>query len=126
MTVNTAKRRMLDGKPAIGAEVNLGSALSAELISPLGFDFVLVDGPTAHLPTNCFNRLGVLNWLPQIMQEEFVIIADDSARAGESLLVSLIMYTFANRGIAIQKKEIIGAASQTIIATSKLAKYLFL
>ncbi len=34
---------MLNGKPAIGAEVNLGSALSAELISPLGFDFILVD-----------------------------------------------------------------------------------
>lgn len=43
MTINTAKRRMLDGKPAFGAEVSLGSALSAELISPLGFDFILVD-----------------------------------------------------------------------------------
>lgn len=43
MTTNTAKRRMLDGKPAFGAEVNLGSALSAELLSPLGFDFILVD-----------------------------------------------------------------------------------
>ena len=43
MTVNKAKQRMLEGKPAIGAEVGLGSPLSAELISPLGFDFVLVD-----------------------------------------------------------------------------------
>jgi len=43
VTVNEAKRRMLDGKPAIGGEVGLGSALSAELMSPLGFDFVLVD-----------------------------------------------------------------------------------
>ena len=33
---------MLEGKPAIGAEVGLGSTLSAELISPLGFDYVLV------------------------------------------------------------------------------------
>lgn len=43
MTINTAKRRMLDGSPAFGAEVSLGSALSAELIAPLGFDFILVD-----------------------------------------------------------------------------------
>ena len=43
MTVNKAKQRMLEGKPAIGGEVALGSPLSAELISPLGFDFVLVD-----------------------------------------------------------------------------------
>ena len=41
--INTAKQRMLNGEPAYGAEVNLGSALSAELISPLGFDFILVD-----------------------------------------------------------------------------------
>ena len=43
MTANSAKRRMLEGKPAIGAEVGLGSPLSGELVSPLGFDFVLVD-----------------------------------------------------------------------------------
>ena len=43
MTVNKAKRRMLEGEPAIGAEVGLGSPLAAEMISPLGFDFVLVD-----------------------------------------------------------------------------------
>ena len=43
MAVNKAKQRMLEGKPAIGAEVGLGSPLSAELISPLGFDYVLVD-----------------------------------------------------------------------------------
>ena len=42
MTKNTAKQRLLEGKPAIGAQVGLGSPLSAEMISPLGFDFVLV------------------------------------------------------------------------------------
>lgn len=43
MKINTAKRRMLDGGPAIGAEVALGPPLSAELLSQVGFDFVLVD-----------------------------------------------------------------------------------
>ena len=32
MAVNLAKQRMLEGKPAIGAEAGLGSALSAELV----------------------------------------------------------------------------------------------
>ena len=41
--INRAKRKMLGGKPAVGAEVSLGSTLSAEIIAPLGFDFVLVD-----------------------------------------------------------------------------------
>ena len=43
MTVNSAKRRMMEGMPAIGAEVGLGSPLSGELVSPMGFDFILVD-----------------------------------------------------------------------------------
>lgn len=43
MRINTAKRRMLEGKPAIGAEVLLGSPLAAEIFSLLGFDFVQVD-----------------------------------------------------------------------------------
>ena len=43
MTVNRAKRRMMEGKVAIGAESGLGSPLSGELVSPLGFDFILVD-----------------------------------------------------------------------------------
>ena len=43
MAVNKVKEMMLEGKPAIGAEVGLGSTLSAELLSPLGFDYIVVD-----------------------------------------------------------------------------------
>ena len=43
MTTNMAKKRMLEGKPALGGEAGLGSPLSAELMSGLAFDFVLVD-----------------------------------------------------------------------------------
>lgn len=43
MSINTAKQKMLHGKPAIGAGVFLGSYLAAELLSGAGFDWVLVD-----------------------------------------------------------------------------------
>jgi 4-hydroxy-2-oxoheptanedioate aldolase len=43
MRLNSAKRRMLDGKPAIGAAAGLGSPLAAEILSHAGYDFVLVD-----------------------------------------------------------------------------------
>jgi 4-hydroxy-2-oxoheptanedioate aldolase len=43
MRVNTAKQRMLAGKPALGAAVGLGSPLAAEMFSLEGFDFVMVD-----------------------------------------------------------------------------------
>ena len=43
MGVNNAKQRMLGGLAAIGAEAGLGSPLAVEMLSPLGFDFILVD-----------------------------------------------------------------------------------
>ena len=43
MRINTAKQRMLEGKPTLGGDVLLGSYLAAEMISRAGFDYVLVD-----------------------------------------------------------------------------------
>ncbi|MBN1641742.1 MAG: hypothetical protein JXA09_10945 [Anaerolineae bacterium] len=43
MRENAAKRRMLQGKPAIGASGGLGSPLAVEILSRAGYDFVLVD-----------------------------------------------------------------------------------
>ena len=43
MMPNTAKRKMLRGEPSIGAEAGLGSTLSAEMLSRIGFDYVVVD-----------------------------------------------------------------------------------
>ena len=43
MKTNTAKQRMLEGKPAIGVVSGTASPLVAELLSHGGFDFVLLD-----------------------------------------------------------------------------------
>ena len=43
MRINTAKQRMRDGKAAIGAGLVLGSPVSGEVLSQMGFDFFLVD-----------------------------------------------------------------------------------
>lgn len=43
MRKNTAKSRMLEGEPAVGAMVGLGSALAAQILSQAGFHHVLVD-----------------------------------------------------------------------------------
>jgi 4-hydroxy-2-oxoheptanedioate aldolase len=40
---NTMKRKMLAGKPVVGAELALGSPLVGEMFSLAGFDFVQVD-----------------------------------------------------------------------------------
>lgn len=41
--VNTAKRKMLNGEPAVGTSCGMGSTVIAELLSHAGFDFILVD-----------------------------------------------------------------------------------
>jgi len=43
MNLNSAKRKMLAGEPAIGAGVCFGSPLIAEMFALAGYDFVLVD-----------------------------------------------------------------------------------
>ncbi len=43
MRINTVKQRLLQGKPAFGAEAAMGSALVAEAMAYAGFDFVSVD-----------------------------------------------------------------------------------
>ena len=43
MKVNTAKQTMLAGNPAYGFSMGLGSALSAEILSDSGADYILLD-----------------------------------------------------------------------------------
>jgi 4-hydroxy-2-oxoheptanedioate aldolase len=43
MLVNTAKQKMLQGKPAYGFALGLGSAIVAEIVSRSGPDFVMID-----------------------------------------------------------------------------------
>jgi 4-hydroxy-2-oxoheptanedioate aldolase len=43
MKVNTAKQKMLEGKPAFGYPMGLGSPLVAEILSNCGIDFLMID-----------------------------------------------------------------------------------
>ena len=43
MRSNTVKQKLLRGEPSIGAEAGLGSVLSAEMLSRVGFDYVVLD-----------------------------------------------------------------------------------
>jgi predicted O-methyltransferase YrrM len=93
---------------------------------PGKFDFLLIDGPMAYTRSIRYNRLGILNWLPDIMEQEFIILVDDTNRQGESMLVDDILKLFEELGVDTHKRDIIGGNSQTIIATPKFGKYLYL
>jgi 2-keto-3-deoxy-L-rhamnonate aldolase RhmA len=43
MRTNTAKEKMLQGKPAFGYSLGLGSPLAAEILANSGIDFILLD-----------------------------------------------------------------------------------
>ena len=96
MTVNNAKQRMLEGKPAIGAEVGLGSPLSAEMLSPLGFDYVLVDNQhgawdeTASFYAFRSIALGTATPMARVRQNNFSAIGQLLDRGALGIVVPMV------------------------------------
>jgi hypothetical protein len=86
------------------------------------FDFVLVDGPGSWKRAERYNRLGFMTWLPDVLADEFVVIVDDTSRPGESALVGQIAALCARA----RTRDIVGANSQTILATPSFAGLLYL
>lgn len=89
-------------------------------------DLLIIDGPMAYMNRIKYNRIGVLSWIPKILGDEFIIIVDDSNRSGERLLVKKILEKLGREGLAVKKRDIIGGNSQTVIATQKYQKYLYI
>ncbi len=96
MRINTAKRRMLEGKLAIGAEVQLGSPLAAEALSLSGFDFVQVDNQhgawnqestTSALRSIC---LGSAVPMVRVQQNDFYAIGGLLDRGALGIVVPMV------------------------------------
>jgi predicted O-methyltransferase YrrM len=90
------------------------------------FDLLLIDGPPASTRALRYHRLGILRWLPKILQSEFLIIADDASRPGERVLVRHIDAVLRQHGIAFQTRDIWGASTQTLFVTDTFRRYLYL
>jgi hypothetical protein len=96
--------------------------------APAGpFDLVLIDGPQAWNAENRFHRLGVLTWLPENLNDEFIVLVDDSSRPGEHLLVGeLETVVISSRDVPVHRRHVVGANSQTLLVTDahRFAAYL--
>lgn len=90
------------------------------------FDFVLVDGPEAWDSERAYDRTGFLTWVPEVLDNEFVIVIDDTSRKGERALVEGLERALADRNVPPSRREIVGANSQTILATQRFASALYL
>jgi hypothetical protein len=82
------------------------------------FDLVLVDGPQAWVRQSRYDRLGVLDWLPDVLADEFVLVIDDASRPGEQMLVRAAEQLLMARDEVVSR-EMIGGNSQVLIATSR-------
>ncbi len=76
------------------------------------FDLVLIDGPPAHLADRRFARIGCLDFLPDILAEDFMLIIDDAERQGEAYLVARLAETFRSRQVAVRQASIAGMKMQ--------------
>ena len=90
------------------------------------FQLILIDGPKAYKRAIRYNRLGVLSWIPGVLDDDFIIIVDDSNRVGEALLVREMLIKLDQYNIPVKTRNILGANSQTIIASEKYQKFLYL
>jgi len=96
MRVNTAKQRMLAGKPALGAAVGLGSPLAAEMFSFEGFDFVMVDCQHGMWDENtaaeAFHHicLGPATPMARVRQNDFAAIGQLLDRGALGIVVPLV------------------------------------
>ena len=96
MRINAAKRRMLEGKPAIGSWLSQGSVLNAEYLSFAGFDFLMVDnqhGTWTHQDTMLAFRsicLGTATPMVRVEQNDFFAIGTVLDRGALGVLVPMV------------------------------------
>jgi predicted O-methyltransferase YrrM len=90
------------------------------------FDLVLVDGPPSWTRERRFDRLGILRWLPDVMAAESALVVDDSNRPGERRLVEQATLAFERAGRPVDRRDITGASSQTLLATPAFDEFLYL
>ena len=96
MRINEAKRRMLEGKPAIGGAVGLGSPLAAEILSLAGFDFVLVDnqhgswGDDSTMLAFRSTCLGPAVPMARVQQNDFYVIGRLLDRGALGIVVPMV------------------------------------
>ncbi len=78
------------------------------------FNLILVDGPDLGLETVPFSRAGILEHIPEIIAESFIIIFDDAERMGESMTIKAIERIFRVNGRPFMRHDIFGVKTQTV------------
>lgn len=84
------------------------------------FDFIFVDGPQG---SDEFSRVDITEILPEALADDFVIMIDDSERAGEKRTISTIMEILNKNNIRWQGTDFDGQKN-TVVIVSKSYEFL--
>lgn len=79
-------------------------------------DLLIVDGPPASTQEAQFARLGAVDLVASLNPKDFVVILDDTHRAGEMVLVDKFAAALRKRGCAFNMGQVITSKRQTIFA----------
>lgn len=80
MRINTAKQKMLQGKPAFGYALGLGSPLAAEALASCGIDFILLDtqhgsfGPDSTIASFMAMAAGTAVPMARVARNDYTLI----------------------------------------------------
>jgi hypothetical protein len=79
------------------------------------FNLILVDGPNM---ANTYSRSGFLQYLPDILDEKFIIIFDDAERYGEIMTINLLKALFNYSKIDFVCFEVNGIKRQLVFCSN--------
>lgn len=83
--------------PEVVADSKISFYRLDEIGSQSNLELVIVDGPTAYSPSTRWDRIGAVEFLKGRLASEFIVIFDDTERAGEFLGTRLFCdYLVAN------------------------------
>jgi hypothetical protein len=81
------------------------------------YDYILVDGPDDGASNP--GRVGIINYLPDLLSEEFIIVFDDAERPGESRTVSLVETILEKSHIPFRSFQKCGIKTQAVICSPR-------
>lgn len=85
----------------------------AETIGDIKYDVISIDGPWG---SDRYSRTDIVNLLPNVLSEKFVIIIDDTERKGEQDLINEICHKLDSSGIEYDLGLYHGFSDCTVIA----------
>ena len=96
MIINTARKKMMEGKPALGAACGTGSPLAAQVLARAGYDYVMLDDqhglwdPTAIVAA--FQTIQLAGAVPmaRVRKNDFATIGAMLDRGAMGIVVPLV------------------------------------